>query len=1159
MIHSHFVHLHVHTEFSLLDGACRIDDLIKLAKKYRMPALAITDHGNMFGAIEFYEKAMKEGIKPIIGCEVYIAPGSRFDKESKGISDVAYHLVLLVKNKAGYKNLMQLVSKGYLEGFYYRPRIDKEILKEFSGGLICLSSCLKGEIANLFLNGRPEDAKNAAKFYKDLFPKGDFFLEIQNNGLKEQADVLENLVSLSKELDIPLVATSDCHYLEKSDAQAHEMLLCIQTGTTRSDPKRMRFSSEEFYFRSPEEMNELFKETPEAIYNSIDIAERCNLDLSFNQIHLPKFEVPQNETPLSYLEKLCREGIKKRYVEITPEIENRIVHELKVIDKMGYPSYFLIVWDFIRHAKEQNIPVGPGRGSAAGSIVSYALGITNLDPLKYGLIFERFLNPERISMPDIDIDFCYERRPEVIEYVTEKYGADNVAQIITFGTMAARGVIRDVGRVLDLPYSEVDRIAKLIPFELDITLEKAIKMEPELANIINSKPEIKELIDIAKRLEGLTRHASMHAAGVVISKEALTNYVPLFRGANNEVITQYDMTSIDKIGLLKIDFLGLRTLTVIFNCVQIIKRTRNMEINVDMLLMDDAATYQTLINGNAIGIFQLESRGMRDLLRKSKPETFEDVIALIALYRPGPLGSNMVDDFIKCKHGLMKIKYLHPKLEDILKTTYGIILYQEQVMKIAEAVGNFSMGQADILRKAMGKKIPEVMDRQRKNFVDGAKVNGIDSRISNEIFDLMAKFAGYGFNKSHSAAYAMVAYQTAYLKTHFPTEYMAALLTSEMSDSKKVVMYVDECRRMNIEVLPPDINESFAKFTVLKEGVIRFGLNAVKNVGEAAIESIISGRKQVEKYKSFLEFCKSVDLRTVNRRVIESLIKCGAFDSLGVFRSRLMVTVDETMEIASGIQKDKQSGQFSLFGTDENNGQDIKTPDIQEWPENQLLSLEKEMLGLYLSGHPLDHYKEEVKLYTNSNIADLANLSQDDDVRIAGIISSMKRVVTKKGDKMGFLNLEDRHGTVEVIVFPKTFLAAGESMNEDALIFVNGKIDLSGEQNERVKVIAEEIIPLAQVKEKMTDIIHIRINTLGVENSLLEEIKNILNRNKGKCSVYLHFLKPSKEEVVQKLNSNFFALPSGELIDEIEKILGEGSVWFSSKNPVNNRKNKDVA
>ncbi|MFH1287127.1 MAG: DNA polymerase III subunit alpha, partial [bacterium] len=962
---------------------------------------------------------------------------------------------------------------------------------------------------------------------------------------KEQEAVLKNLISLSKELDIPLVATNDCHYLEKNDAKAHDMLLCIQTGTTRSDPKRMQFSSEEFYFRSPEEMNELFKDIPEAIYNTIDIAERCNLELYFNQIYLPQFEVPQNETPSSYLEKLCRDGIKKRYKAITPEIENRIAHELKVIDKMGYPSYFLIVWDFIRYAKEHDIPVGPGRGSASGSIVSYGLGITNLDPLKYGLIFERFLNPERISLPDIDIDFCYERRPEVIDYVTKKYGSANVAQIITFGTMAARGVIRDVGRVLDMPYSEVDKIAKLIPFEPDITLEKAIKMERELAGLIKSKPEVRELIDIAKRLEGLTRHASMHAAGVVISKDALTNYVPLFRGPNSEVITQYDMNSIDRIGLLKIDFLGLRTLTVIFDAIQIIKRTKNISINPDGLLTNDAAVYQTLISGNAIGIFQLESQGMRDLLRKLKPETFEDIIALIALYRPGPLGSNMVDDFIKCKHGLMKIKYLHPKLEDILQTTYGIILYQEQVMKIAEAVGNFTMGQADILSKAMGKKIPEVMDRQRKTFLDGAKKNGIDSKISNAIFNLMAKFAGYGFNKSHSAAYAMVAYQTAYLKTHFPTEFMAALLTSEMGDNKKIVLYVDECRRMNIEVLPPDINESFSKFTVVKEGVIRFGLNAVKNVGEAAIASIISGRKQIVKYKTLLEFCKSVDLRIVNRRVIESLIKCGAFDSLGVYRSMLLSAVGGTMEVASGIQKDKQSGQFSLFGADENNGREVKVPDIEEWPENKLLSLEKEMLGLYISGHPLDHYKDEVKQFTNCNTLDLANLSQDNEVRIAGIVSTIKKTITKKGDKMGFVGLEDRHGMVEMIVFPIVFRNAGESMNEDVLIFVRGKVDFSGEQNEKVKIIAEEIIPLSQVKEKMTGIVHIRINTLGVETGLLEEIKNVLNRHKGKCPVYLHFLRPSKDEIVQKLNFDFLVLPSRELISEIEKNLGEDSIWFS--------------
>ncbi|MDD5476520.1 MAG: DNA polymerase III subunit alpha, partial [Syntrophales bacterium] len=909
---SEFVHLHLHTQYSLLDGACRIPEILAIAKSYKMDSLAITDHGNMFGAIEFYLEAQKAGIKPIIGCEVYVAPKSRLDKSGSGIEEAANHLILLARDESGYQNLMKLVSIGYLEGFYYRPRIDKEILSQHAQGIIGLSACLKGEVPWLIQQKRFNDALKAADTFQSIFGKGNFYLEIQANSIPEQKIVNEGLVKIAKELDMPLVATNDVHYPTKDKAAAHEALLCIQTQTTLEDPKHMRFQTDEFYFRSPEEMKTTFRDYPQAIKNTLEIAQRCNLELDFKQLHLPKYNPPEGKDKEAYLLELCENGMKNKGLTDNPEAQSRLGHEFKIIKDMGFISYFLIVWDFISHAKEKGIPVGPGRGSAAGSLVSFLLGITDLNPLKYGLLFERFLNPERMSMPDIDIDFCYERRQEVIDYVTQKYGKENVAQIITFGTMQARGVIRDVGRVMAIPYADVDRIAKLVPAELDMTLKKAMESEPELNNLYKNDPEINKLINIALSLEGLNRHASVHAAGVIITDKPLQNYMPLFKTGDDQITTGYSMGLLEKIGLLKVDFLGLKTLTVVDETLKLIKKTRGIELKADELPLDDANTYKLLASSHTVGVFQVESSGMRDLLKKLIPEHFEDLIALLALYRPGPIGSGMLDDFMKRKHGLTPIKYEHPKLEPILKETYGIMVYQEQIMQIASALAGFSLAQADILRKAMGKKIPEVMEKQRSNFVRGCVKNSIKEATATKIFDLIEYFSGYGFNKSHSTAYAIVSYNTAFLKANYPVEFMTALLTSERDNTDKIVMYVNEAQQMGLKVLPPDINESDVLFKVEDPTSIRFGLLAIKNVGRGAAESIVEARQKA-KFKSLEDLCTRIDLRLANRKVLESLIKCGALDCLGAARARMFANLETMLERAQKIQKEKSSGQLSFF------------------------------------------------------------------------------------------------------------------------------------------------------------------------------------------------------------------------------------------------------
>ncbi|MBL7070579.1 MAG: DNA polymerase III subunit alpha [Candidatus Omnitrophica bacterium] len=1605
--HSDFVHLHTHTQFSLLDGACHISRLFQLAEKERMPAVAITDHGNMFGAIEFYRKALAHGIKPIIGSEVYISPESRFEKSAQGIQEASFHLILLAKDTEGYKNLMKLITAGYLEGFYYRPRIDKDILKKHHKGLVCLSACLKGEIPHLIKNGQVEQAKNTAVFFKDLFGK-DFYLEIQDNLIQDQIDVNRVLIDMGKQLDIPLVATNDVHYLKKEDAYAHEALMALQTQATLDDPNRMRLQTDEFYLKNAEQMKRKFgTECPEAIKNTIAITEKCNLELDFKKTHLPHYRPPAGKTREGYFRELVDEGLKRIYPEITDEIRDRVEHELKIIEKSGFISYFLIAWDFVHYAKGKGIPVGPGRGSAAGSVVSYALGITDIDPLKYDLLFERFLNPERISMPDIDIDFCYERRSEVIDYVVQKYSKDNVAQIITFGTLMAKGVIRDVGRVMSMSYSEVDRIAKMVPNDLNMTLQQALKSSPELKNLYETDQRVTQLIDTSMVLEGLSRHASTHAAGVVICEKPLTEYIPLIKMGDGQITTGYPMASLEKIGLLKMDFLGLRTLTVISETLKIIKKTIGVEFEIDKIPTDDEKTFRLLSNAESVGVFQVESSGMRDLLKKFKPEKFEDLIAILALFRPGPMGSGMLDDFITRKQGKVKIQYDHESLEPILKETYGIIVFQEQVMRIASTLAGFSLAQADSLRRAMSKKTPEVMVEARKHFIEGCLKKDISRRIADKVFSFIEYFAGYGFNKcvagsteiinadtgeyvkveelftkkdiintfschektlkiipqrmkdivcngikkiyrlktrtgkeivvtnnhpfltvsgwkelkdlkdgdmiatprkiplspeygmeeykiislakllsegnlchtsglyfysnsreevdeftanierfektrarayqrddkyevyvgtgqdtkffknqvpwnkrpsgqtatvqsrfsrcgariwieelglsnkkayekfipqevyslsteklalffgklwsgdgfifgksnsipyyatsskrmakdvqnlllrldiissvtkkefkykykgitqkrygytvyllgresverfsekicqhvtgkadqisrlrdyyahlprdkeskdiipqeikniirkekervgkgwreieresgvctkelcgrlrphkkgfkrstvnrlasyfdsgelfkyaasdiywdpivsieyvgmentydiemeqthnfiadgiivhnSHSAAYAMISYRTAYLKANYPVEFMTALLTSEKDNTDKIAQYIEEANRMGIKILPPDVNESYSRFTIIKDKSeenkygqsIRFGLSAVKNVGHGAIDSIIEARESEGKFSSLYQFCEHVNSRLVNRKVIESLIKCGAFDSTGLFRSQLMAILDRAMEVAGGIQKDRIGGQLSFFDTFEASGDFKKSfqeiPDIKEWPENQLLTFEKTLLGFYITKHPLTSFEKILRLYGSTSIMGLSNFKDGAIIHMGGILNKVKLTTTKKtGERMAIAQLEDLSGMVEVLVFPKAYNNIGRFFKADTMIFLKARVSL---REEEPKLIAEDAFPLEEVQEKMTKSIGISIITSGLDKKTLDSLKFILSNHKGNIPAYIYFNTPEKKRVMMALSRDYSIKPSTELIDELEEILGEGSV-----------------
>ena len=1140
MPHSEFIHLHLHTQFSLLDGACRIPQLLERAKQYKMDSLAITDHGNMFGAIDFYMEAQKAGIKPIIGCEVYIAPASRLDKASSGIDEAAYHLILLARDETGYQNLIKLVSIGNLEGFYYRPRIDKEVLSQYQKGLIGLTACLKGEIPVLLQQRRFNDALKTADDYLNIMGKDNLYLEIQENLIPEQKIVNDGLIKISKELNIPLIATNDVHYLSKEDAASHEVLLCIQTQTTLNDPNRLRFQTDEFYFKSPQEMKELFKDIPEAVTNTVEVASRCNLELDFSKIHLPRYEPPEGKTKEEYLKELSDIGLKEKFPQAPPAIKERLEHELKIIKDRGFVSYFLIVWDFIHYAKSSHIPVGPGRGSAAGSLVSYLLGITDIDPLKYGLLFERFLNPERLGLPDIDIDFCYERRNEVIDYVTKKYGKGNVAQIITFGTMQARAVVRDVGRVMGLAYADVDRIAKMIPPDPNLTLKDALESESELKNLYKNDPQITKLIVTALSLEGLNRHASTHAAGVVITDKPLDNYMPLFETQDGQITTGYSMTVLEKIGLLKVDFLGLRTLTVIDQTQKIIQKTRGQNIDIDNIPLDDSNTYKLLTSGQTIGIFQVESSGMRDLLKKLEPERFEDVIALLALYRPGPIGSGMLDDFMQRRHNRVPIKYNHPKLETILKETYGIIVYQEQIMQIVSDLAGFSLAQADLLRRAIAKKIPEVMEQQRKNFILGCIKNNISESVANRIFDLIEYFSGYGFNKSHSAAYALISYRTAYLKANFPVEFMCALLTSERDNTDKIVEYVNESNHMGIKVLPPDINESDALFKVVDNKTIRFGLLAIKNVGSGAVESIIQARGQ-GRFSSLEDLCQHIDLRLVNRKVLESLIKCGALDLFGSPRAQMLVSLDTILEFSSKTQKEKAKGQLSFFdaGFSQNGFKSTlnNMPAVKEWPEPQLLAFEKEMLGFYVTGHPLARYAHELKRFTSSSTANLDQYDDGSEIKIVGLIAKIKQTVTRaKQEKMAILKLEDLEGIVEVLVFPAAFQKSARYIQPNTVVLVKGRLN---RREDAPKIIANDLFPMDEAYKLITGV---NINLSGIRENLFETLKELLIHYPGRIPIYLHLDTPAKSRVHLVVGEGLYVLPSEKLMQEIESLLGEDKV-----------------
>ncbi|MEW6219336.1 MAG: DNA polymerase III subunit alpha [Thermodesulfobacteriota bacterium] len=1160
---SDFVHLHVHSEYSLLDGAIRLPSLVNQAKAFSLPAVALTDHGTMHGALEFYERATKAGLKPIIGCELYVAPGSRRERQAASASEAAFHLVLLAMNKAGYQNLIHLASIAQLEGFYYKPRIDKEVLAQLNEGLIALTACLHGEIPHAILGGHLEAGRKHLAEYRAIF--GDrFYLEIQENGLPEQAIVNQGLKTLARETGVPLVATNDCHYLTREEAHAHEVLLCVQTGKTIQDQGRFRFSTDQLYFKSPAEMIALFADCPEAIAATREIAERCHLELSFGQHHFPIFPVPEGESLESVFEAETRQGAEVRLQELagrgqlTAELEKTYRHrldmEIDVIRKMGFAGYFLIVADFINWAKKRDIPVGPGRGSGAGSLAAYCLRITDLDPIPYGLIFERFLNVERKSLPDFDVDFCQERRGEVIRYVQEKYGGEeHVAQIITFGKMKARAVIRDVGRALGMPFADVDRIAKLVPEQLKITIRDALEQEPRLKDAQARDPQTAELLAIAQVLEGLPRHTSTHAAGVVVSPGPIWEYLPVCRGKDGEILTQYDMKYTEKTGLIKFDFLGLKTLTVIDRAVKLIGREQGRPLDIAAIPLDDPKTYDLLCRGDALGVFQLESSGMRALLTSMRPELFTDLVALVALYRPGPLDSGMVDTFVDTKHGRKPAAYPLPQLEPVLEETYGVIVYQEQVMKIANILANYSLGEADILRRAMGKKDPEVMKAEKGRFLAGAEANRVPRDKAEHVFDLVEKFAGYGFNKSHSAAYALVAYQTAYLKAHYPAQFMAALLSCDMNNTDKVVLYINECKDHGIEVLPPDINESDQDFTVVG-GRIRFGLAAVKNVGGSALESITEARSQDGPFASLEEFCARVDSRRVNRRVIESLIKAGAFDSLGGRRPQYLAILDQALEQAQAAQRDRQSGQLSLFAAlPETTTADvlaIPLPAVEEWPDKLRLAQEKETVGFYLTGHPLDSFREDLKAVTDADCLGLAEWPENGLVRVGGLVRTLKEHKSKKGDRMGFVTLEDLSGSIEVVVFPEVFARSAHLLTTEEPIVVLGiaKRDDREEREEKaVKIIAEAVDSVAEARKRYTEGARIVLDPRQVDRGRLTALKGLLYRHPGPCPVAMTVHFDGRGEVDISMPEDLAIGPSRDLTQEVNRLLGYPAIRYSRK------------
>ena len=1140
---SDFVHLHVHTEYSLLDGASRIPALLERGARLKMPAMAITDHGTMSGVIKFYKTAFDVGIRPIIGAELYVAPGSRFDKTG-GTKSTPSHITLLARDEVGYKNLMFLSSKAYQEGFYYKPRIDHELFSSHYQGLIALSGCLKGEIPRALLAGNREKAEACLSFYSDLLGKDNFYLEIMDHGIPEQKQVNKLLIELSRRTGVPLVASNDCHYVLKEDAFSQEILLCIQTARKLDDEKRMKLYSEEFYLKSVDEMEALFGEVPEAIMNTRAIADRCHLEMEFGIDLLPNFPPPPGKRPDQYLRELCEGAIEQRYGKNSAQVQGRLDHELKVIEGKKFVSYFLIVWDLIRHAKERKIPVGPGRGSAAGSIVAYLLGITDIDPFRHDLLFERFLNPNRTTMPDIDIDISDKGRAELIHYTTDKYGSDHVAQIITFGSMKARAVIRDVGRVMGIPYGDVDKIAKLVPPGPKVTLKKALHVEPKLQELYEKDAQHKSLFDICFKLEGISRHAGTHAAGVLISRNPLIENVPLCRGKEDEVITQFDMYDSEEVGLLKMDFLGLRTLSVIQDAIDLIKKTQGKVIELEKLSLEDPDTFQLLSKANTLGVFQLEGSGMRDLSTRIGLKQFDDILALVALFRPGPM--HMLEDYISRKHGKVKLKYDHPLLEPILKDTYGIMLYQEQVMLIANKLAGFTMAKADTLRQAMAKKKADKMAQLGEAFIKGAQERGVKKAVAEKIFQDMSRFAEYGFNKSHSAAYAMIAYRTAYLKTHYPREFMASLLTSEINNMDKMMIYVAECREMGIEVLPPDIDESYAEFTVVGDN-IRFGLNAIKNVGKGAVESILESRREGGPFTTWFNLLERIDPSAVNKRVLESLIKCGAVDRLPGYRSQKMGCLADTLQRAHRTRKDRMAGQSTLF--DQFEEEDEKHgitgfADIEEWHQNECLAMEKELMGMYISGHPLTDYEKSIKAFSSHSISQLGGLKDQIQVRIGGIIEQIdERTSRKNGKKFAFCQLEDLTGVVEITAWNKEFQEFGPLLQPGKIIFVEGRVT-ARDRGSNVQI--QKVYPLNRAQELFSRALHINLHLATVDRENLLKLSGILKSARGRCPVYLDFDYATGEKVLMKSGNQFSVRCTPGLIDEIEAILGENTAFIKT-------------
>lgn len=1140
-----FVHLHVHTKYSLLDGASKIDELISYAKELKMPSIAITDHGVMYGAIEFYQEALKQGIKPIIGCEVYITSGSRLVKKTSERNKL-YHLILLAENKKGYQNLMKMVSIAHVEGFYYKPRIDKDILRKYSEGIICLSACIAGEVPSHIIRGEMNEAEAALKEYIDIFGKNNYFLEIQNHGLQEEMIAQKEIVKLAKKYGVGLVATNDLHYVRKTDAQAQDVLLCIQTNSYFEDDKRMKFPNDEFYLKSYSEMLKLFPECKEALDNTVKIADRCNLELEFGHLLLPEFPLKDGISEMEYLRSLCIDAIGEHYEKeflnenskITKKmVYDRLKYELEIIETMGYPGYFLIVWDFINYCRNTDIPVGPGRGSAAGSIVSYLLKITTIDPLKYNLLFERFLNPERVSMPDIDVDICYIKREMVVEYLIKKYGSKHVAQIITFGTLAAKAAIKDIGRALQVPLSLVAQVNKLITNEIGITIDKALKNSNELKGLYQSNVQVKQMVDLARTIEGAPRHTSTHAAGVIITPTELTNYVPLQRTADSEhdyLCTQYDKDNSEALGLLKMDLLGLRTLTVIDDCVKMISAKLGEKINIDDIELKDPLVAQMLTRGDTAGVFQMESKGMTQLIKSLKPESFEDLIPLVALYRPGPLGTGMVEDFVDGRHGKKVTKFLHPLLEPVLKDTFGVILYQEQVMQITSVLAGFSLGEADILRRAMGKKKTSLLAGMRQKFVNGAiEKNNIESKLAEEIFDLLQHFAGYGFNKSHSAAYAYVAYQTAYLKAHFPVEFMASLLNSYITTADRISWYINICKNMNIDILPPDVNTGVAGFSV-DGNAIRFGLGAVKTVGDGAINAIIDARKKQGKFKSLIDFCERVSLNIVNKRVVENLIKAGAMDSFGIKRSQLLAVLDKALGLALGKQKDLLSGQIGLFGeAEEKTLTELNYPDCIEVSKRQILSYEKELLGFYVSGHPLDEYKVIMNDLNHIDQYIFDNKNDGKYIRIGGIISDTKIRTTRNGSSMANFAIEDFGALIKCLAFPKTFIEFGGNIFDDSIVTLEGRLLMDEEEP---RIVVTKILKIKQIEKAVKIFIRKGFLNKNIESSL----QNIFEKFHGDTPVYLHLIDMKKIIRVDKIY--YLDISNKSCIDELKLLVGESNV-----------------